>query len=52
MLKETLPIQVRFNQTTVKDSRKSVPLAVTGYGSLGRHLELTAEPYGNGSYRL
>ncbi|WP_257254933.1 TcdA/TcdB catalytic glycosyltransferase domain-containing protein, partial [Endozoicomonas sp. SESOKO3] len=52
MVKETLPIQVRFNQTTVTDNNTSVRLAVTGYGALGRHLELTAEPDGNGTYRL
>ncbi|WP_422413167.1 TcdA/TcdB catalytic glycosyltransferase domain-containing protein, partial [Endozoicomonas sp. ALB122] len=52
ILKETLPVQVRFNQTTATDSRKPVPLAVTGYGSLGRYLKLTAEPDRNGTYRL
>ncbi|WP_257291403.1 TcdA/TcdB catalytic glycosyltransferase domain-containing protein, partial [Endozoicomonas sp. ONNA1] len=52
MIKEALPVQVRFNQTTATDTSKSVRLAVTGYGSLGRHLELTAEPDKNGTYRL
>lgn len=52
MIKETLPVQVRFNQTTATDSKKSITLAVTGYGSLGRHLQLTAEPDGKGTYRL
>ncbi|WP_257292532.1 hypothetical protein, partial [Endozoicomonas sp. ONNA1] len=52
MVKETLPMRVRFNQTTVTDSNQSVRLAVSGYGALGRHLELTAEPDGSGTYRL
>ncbi|WP_422137640.1 hypothetical protein [Endozoicomonas sp. ALC020] len=52
MVKDTLSVEVRFNQTTETDSRKSLRLAVTGRGSLGRHLELTAEPDRNGTYRL
>ncbi|WOG29805.1 TcdA/TcdB catalytic glycosyltransferase domain-containing protein [Endozoicomonas sp. 8E] len=52
MLKENLPFRVRLNQTTATDSKKSMPLAVTGYGALGRHMELTAEPEGNETYGL